>query len=494
MTFSRECRPFQPYLLIRQPGQCPEGVPFLPPSALRAKLSKYGQSVAEPMDRGLLWNVAAVVLNLDTRAPPSPKTPSSPAAAAVSSASAVGNLNTRAPPSPKTPKTPLPPAAATVSSASAVGSTPPLPAEDVLFARATPKMHEASEAGSSEPRAMQPELPPPAAVQCTEHAPAASSSVETTKCAHCQRFRMEIMLLKGELRRPLHPLLLPATNTHQHPPPSARVQVFCRVRPLNAEQQMALSLESDRAVVADGKSFGFDHVFGPSASQADVFGEVEPLVQAVTSGFNCCIFAYGQTGSGKTFTLEGDCGEPGVSKRSVRMIFDQIRESQCTSSTVEMSLLGIYNEKIVDLMLATSSGAALAVTQGSGAAAVNDVAGLTKLTVSSPEETIAELQRASQRRTRRATNMNANSSRSHLVLTLKVTLATSLEGSTTTQTGSLMICDLAGSERQSRTNAASGSLEMAEGALPRPPRCLLICCTHATAHFAPPHLSLPQPT
>jgi hypothetical protein len=440
VTFSRECRPFQPYLLIRQHGQCPEGVPFLPPSALRAKLSKYGQSVAEPMDCGLLWNVAAVVLNLDTRAPPSPKTP----------------------------KTPLPPAAATVSSAPAVGSTPPLPAEDVLFARATPEMHEASEAGSSEPRAMQPELPPPVAVQCAEHAPAASSSQETTKCAHCKRFRMEIMLLKGELRRPLHPLLLPATNTHQHPPPSARVQVFCRVRPLNAEQQMALSLESDRAVVANGKSFGFDHVFGPSASQADVFGEVEPLVQAVTSGFNCCIFAYGQTGSGKTFTLEGDCGEPGVSKRSVRMIFDQIRESQCTSSTVEMSLLEIYNEKIVDLMLATSSGAAppLAVTQGSGAAAMNDVAGLTKLTVRSPEETIAELQRASQRRTRRATNMNANSSRSHLVLTLKVTLATSLEGSTTTQTGSLMICDLAGSERQSRTNAASGSLEMAEGARP----------------------------
>ena len=54
------------------------------------------------------------------------------------------------------------------------------------------------------------------------------------------------------------------------------------------------------------KKFSFDHVFGPTSSQADVYKvTVSPIVKEVLQGYNCTVFAYGQTGTGKTYTMEG---------------------------------------------------------------------------------------------------------------------------------------------------------------------------------------------
>jgi len=52
------------------------------------------------------------------------------------------------------------------------------------------------------------------------------------------------------------------------------------------------------------KAFEFDHVFGSSANQENVFREVSPLVTSVVDGYHASIIAYGQTGSGKTWTME----------------------------------------------------------------------------------------------------------------------------------------------------------------------------------------------
>jgi kinesin family protein C1 len=79
--------------------------------------------------------------------------------------------------------------------------------------------------------------------------------------------------------------------------------------------------------VAEGPKdyqFSFDLAFGPSASQEQVFKEVDQLVQSALDGYKVCLFSYGQTGSGKTHTMLGQiAGEQrGIIPRSVEKIIE----------------------------------------------------------------------------------------------------------------------------------------------------------------------------
>jgi kinesin family protein 11 len=49
------------------------------------------------------------------------------------------------------------------------------------------------------------------------------------------------------------------------------------------------------------RTYPFDLVFGPEATQSMVYHEVVgPMLAEVLMGYNCTLFAYGQTGTGKT--------------------------------------------------------------------------------------------------------------------------------------------------------------------------------------------------
>ncbi|KAE8731214.1 Kinesin-4 [Hibiscus syriacus] len=92
------------------------------------------------------------------------------------------------------------------------------------------------------------------------------------------------------------------------------IRVFCRIRhTFCAEARNVIDFigEVGSLVISDPlkskkdgrKVFLFNRVFGPSATQDDVFNDTQPLIRSVMDGYNVCIFAYGQTGSGKTYTL-----------------------------------------------------------------------------------------------------------------------------------------------------------------------------------------------
>ncbi|KAL3922266.1 MAG: hypothetical protein SGILL_002297 [Bacillariaceae sp.] len=207
-------------------------------------------------------------------------------------------------------------------------------------------------------------------------------------------------------------------------------------------------------------TFGFDQVFEPSSSQEDVWEAAEPLVQSAVDGFSVTIFAYGQTGSGKTYTMlgsgDGTAGNEGIISRAIRKLFDSKRGIEelskgTKSASMAVEMLEIYNENVRDLLASSSGKGAAAPLKVVGSEAIGSI----RQPVQSEAEVFKILKTAEQRRCVKATKSNATSSRSHLLFSVQFTV-TSEDGSST-QVGKLNVCDLAGSERLSKSGA-TGSL------------------------------------
>ncbi|KAF6155699.1 hypothetical protein GIB67_007136, partial [Kingdonia uniflora] len=93
------------------------------------------------------------------------------------------------------------------------------------------------------------------------------------------------------------------------------IRVYCRVQPFlprqpNRSNSVEHIEEGSISIIVPLKygkeghrSFNFNKVVGPSATQEEVFVNTRPLILYVLEGFNVCIFAYGQTGYGKTHTM-----------------------------------------------------------------------------------------------------------------------------------------------------------------------------------------------
>ncbi|CAI5712436.1 unnamed protein product [Peronospora effusa] len=271
------------------------------------------------------------------------------------------------------------------------------------------------------------------------------------------------------------------------------IRVFCRVRPVlrheladsrneeifafpdyrterrqielsaNPKSHVGYGQSGSRSIVKK-YNFDFDFVFDSKCSQEDVFLEVSALIQSALDGYNVCVFAYGQTGSGKTYTMQGkekdynsklmeSSPDMGIVGRAILHIFagiDDLRSSGWSFVT-SLELVEIYNETLRDLLAPAESTDKIDLRLDSEGkiAVVNSC--IRK--VQSSQEAWSLLQGAMSKRLTKSTKLNDRSSRSHCVITFRLSGKNSLTGDQ--RTGVINLVDLAGSERLSKSGSDS---------------------------------------
>ncbi|KAI6716628.1 hypothetical protein PZA11_001782 [Diplocarpon coronariae] len=252
---------------------------------------------------------------------------------------------------------------------------------------------------------------------------------------------------------------------------SNSIKVVARFRPQNrieleAQGQPIVEFETEDTCRLDSKeasgSFTFDRVFDMTSRQKDVFDfSIKSTVDDILNGYNGTVFAYGQTGAGKSYTMMGtDMDDPegkGVIPRIVEQIFASILSSPGTIEyTVRVSYMEIYMERIRDLLAPHNDNLPVHEEKNRGVY----VKGLLEIYVSSVQEVYEVMRRGGNSRAVAATNMNAESSRSHSIFVITITQKNVETGSA--KSGQLFLVDLAGSEKVGKTGASGQTLEEAK--------------------------------
>ncbi|KAJ2742379.1 hypothetical protein GGI20_004520 [Coemansia sp. BCRC 34301] len=215
----------------------------------------------------------------------------------------------------------------------------------------------------------------------------------------------------------------------------------------------------------------FDGVFGPQATQEQVYDKVaRPILEEVMQGYSCTIFAYGQTSTGKTHTMEGDL-EPaspegssqistnaGLIPRTLHNLF-YLLDMQSAEYKVYVSYVELYNEDLRDLLSSGNfgNGAGLKLLDPGHDKSVV-IHGLEEKRVVSAQAAVELLQAGAKRRKVAATRCNDESSRSHAIFTIRVEILErdiSASGQVIEKLGKLNLVDLAGSENVRNSGADS---------------------------------------
>eukprot|EP00271_Cylindrocystis_brebissonii_P011446 TRINITY_DN290_c0_g1_i1.p1 TRINITY_DN290_c0_g1~~TRINITY_DN290_c0_g1_i1.p1 ORF type:complete len:1371 (-),score=418.39 TRINITY_DN290_c0_g1_i1:1882-5994(-) len=250
-----------------------------------------------------------------------------------------------------------------------------------------------------------------------------------------------------------------------------KIRVYARSRPLSSkeagEQQQPVVVCKDEFTLEhpwkDGekpKQHQFDHVFAADASQEEVFEDTKYLIQSAIDGYNVCIFAYGQTGSGKTYTIYGAPGLPGLTPRAMQELFRCLdRDSGKVSFALKVYMLELYQDNLQDL-LAPKGAPKKKLDIKKDVKGMVVVENATIVEVDKLEELQAIVAKGMERRVTAGTNMNAESSRSHLILSIIIE-ATNFQTQNLLK-GKLSFVDLAGSERIKKSGSSGEQLKEAQ--------------------------------
>ncbi|KAL9229698.1 hypothetical protein vseg_005137 [Gypsophila vaccaria] len=249
-----------------------------------------------------------------------------------------------------------------------------------------------------------------------------------------------------------------------------KIRVYCRLRPLSEKEKT----DNERNIVISPDEFTiehpwkddkakqhvYDHVFDGTATQEDVFEDTKYLVQSAVDGYNVCIFAYGQTGSGKTYTIFGNERDPGLTPRATSEVFKILkRDNKKYSFSLKAYMLELYQDTLVDLLLPKNA-KRLKLDIKKDSKGMVTVENATIVHISTFEELKSVIQKGSEQRHISGTQMNEESSRSHLILSIVIE-STNLQTQSLAR-GKLSFVDLAGSERVKKSGSAGSQLKEAQ--------------------------------
>ena len=250
---------------------------------------------------------------------------------------------------------------------------------------------------------------------------------------------------------------------------------------ISADSKVVI-VESKTDKLANGK-YAMDRVFPEDVTQDEVFLEIgEPILQSFLGGYNCTIFCYGQTGAGKTHTMMGpldqlyETSSPlhGLIPRIINYIFndkDKVNNiitggntEKCKNIKIntKICVMELYQESIIDLLCKNDpkdfknekndKGSELKIKEDPKKGMY--VQGITEVEVKNAKEAKDLILTGLKSRHVAATEMNAESSRSHLLFSIYVTTSfANPRGGAVSKTSRLHLIDLAGSERQKKTKA-----------------------------------------
>ncbi|KAF4654895.1 hypothetical protein FOZ61_007974 [Perkinsus olseni] len=214
----------------------------------------------------------------------------------------------------------------------------------------------------------------------------------------------------------------------------------------------------DKAVRVDSSIFSYSNVFGPEATQEDVYNAtVGEVLDSVLDGFNGAVFAYGVTGSGKTYTMMGNTENKGATV----VALERPPRAPCAcvprfplffvsglGISLGSSCNEIYGKKLVDLFNTEARAASMAGSGGTleicGNSTRIHVRGIKEILVKNESQALEVLQDGCKMLHFRQTECNESSSRSHAVFTINFT-------SSAGRRSKLVMIDLAGSENVKRS-------------------------------------------
>eukprot|EP00944_MAST-04C_sp_MAST-4C-sp1_P004286 g4286.t1 len=295
--------------------------------------------------------------------------------------------------------------------------------------------------------------------------------------ANMQSMKLELTNLKDEnkkLKRDyLHEQHLRRKYHNELEDMKGAIRVFCRTRPLSGTENekgckdvtefpneftVAVTDEDEKV-----RKYEFDKAFGPNTSQEDIFADTKRLIQSAVDGYNVCIFAYGQTGSGKTYTMMGPSFDdnPGLIPRTVKEIFRiQRRDANKIKIGVKIYMVELYRDKLVDLLSNVAAKDQPSLNIKKDARGIVYVEDVTIRECRDKDMLIQAINDGQAKRKVASTQMNSESSRSHLIMSIIIE-CTDLN-TKVTNVGKISLVDLAGSERVGKTGATADRLKEAQ--------------------------------